>query len=309
MRFFLWLLLAWPTPALIAGALGWKGIWGNSNVVADYLVPMPVAGGAFHAMIFAAVTVLLTTQPRWPHAMQGMTRGILLGLSAAGVLILFDFERMHIAQNPIGLFLLTDSLIAQLFVGAFGGRWPASAKEWGLGLVAACVVPAVAAGAMHQMDPRTGKPFAYYGSRPGDVRGDDRHFVHSRLKVFGPEFRPAAEAYAQEWYPRYSLNTEDVAVHFFSSLPAAQSQDLKEATLTYCMFQDGTPSRWSAGKGDCFDHESVTERAQKLFDAQDPKLSLDERSRLARAKACEGVRVPAEDNTVARLCRKSKEPS
>src|SRR5262245_4267905 len=42
MRFFLWLLLAWPTPALIAGALGWKGVWGSGSALADYLIPIPV---------------------------------------------------------------------------------------------------------------------------------------------------------------------------------------------------------------------------------------------------------------------------
>jgi hypothetical protein len=194
-------------------------------------------------------------------------------------------------------------------VGAFGGRWPSGAKEWALGLAAACLLPAVAAGTMQQMDPRTGKPFVFYGSRAGDARGDDSYVIHSRIKIFGPAFKPAAEAYAQEWHPRYNINTEDVAVHFFSSLPAAQIQDLKEATLTYCMYQDGTPSRWSSGRGDCFEHESVTERAQKLYEAQNPKLPQDERSRLARAKACEGVRVPAEDNAIARLCRKPKESS
>jgi hypothetical protein len=304
MRFFLWLLLAWPTPALIAGALGWKGIWGSGSALADYLIPVPVAGGAFHAMTFAGVSVLLATQRRWPALLQGAARGLLLGVSLIGALLLFDLERGRLTQNPVGLFLLTDSLVAQLFVGAFGGRWPSGAKEWAASALAAVLVTGSAAAGLHQLDPRSGKPFTFLGSRPGETRGDDSYIVHSRIKVFGPEFKPAAEAFAQEWHPRHNINTEDVAVHFFASLPAAQSHDLKEATLTYCMYQDGTPPRWSAGKGDCFDHESVTERAQKLYERQDKSLPQDERSRLARAKACEGVRVPAEDNAIARLCAK-----
>jgi hypothetical protein len=304
MRFFLWLLLAWPTPALIAGALGWKGIWGSGSAMADYLIPIPVAGGAFHAMTFIGVTVLLATQPRWPVLLRGLARGVLLGISLAGALLLFDLERRRLTENPVGLFLLTDSLIAQLFVGAFGGRAPENAKEWALSLLAAVLIPGLAGAGLQQLDPSAGAQFVYVTSRPGEARGDDSYLVHSRLKVFGPEFKPAAEAYAQQWHPRHNINSEDIAVHFFADLKAAQAGRSEGASLTYCMYQDGTPSRWSAGKGDCFDHETVTERAQRLFEAQNPALPLDERIRLARAKACEGVRVPVESNAIQSLCRK-----
>ncbi|MES1265968.1 MAG: hypothetical protein ABUU24_10015, partial [Variovorax sp.] len=167
-----------------------------------------------------------------------------------------------------------------------------------------CLLPGLAAAGLHRLDPRSGQPFAYVTSKAGQARGDDSYLIHSRLKVFGPEFKPAAEAYAQQWHPRGNINSEDIAVHFFASLPAAQAGNENEAALTYCMYQDGTPSRWSAGKGDCFEHETVTERAQKLYELQDKSLPPDERSRLARAKACEGVRVTGESNAISSLCKR-----
>jgi hypothetical protein len=304
MRFFLWLLLAWPTPALIAGALGWKGVWGSGSALVDYLIPIPVAGGVFHAMSFIAISVLLVSTPRWPGALRGLPHAVLFGISLVGAFLVFDLERRQLVQNPVGLFLLTDSLIAQLFVPAFGGRGPQNAKEWALGALAIVLLPGLAAAGLHRMDPRTGQQFVYVNSKPGQARGDNAYFVHSRLKVFGPEFKPAAEAYAQQWHPRHNINNEDIAVHFFASLPAAQIGNEHEASLTYCMYQDGTPSRWDAGKGDCFDHETVTERAQKLFEAQPKSLPVDERVRLAREQACAGVRVPEESNAISSLCRK-----
>jgi hypothetical protein len=304
-RLLLWLVLGWPAPALIAGALGWKGVWGSGSAVTDYLIPIPVAGGAFHAMTFIAITVLLTTQPRWPELLRGIAHLVLFGISVTGALLVYDLERRRLVENPVGLFLLTDSLIAQLFVPAFGGRAPENGKEWGLGLVAACLIPAASAASLHQLDPRTGQQFAYVTSKPGQARGDHSYLVHSRIKVHAPEFKPAAEAYAQQWHPRLNINDEDIAVHFFAGLPAAQIGNEHEASLTYCMFQDGTPSYWVAGKGDCFDHETVTERAQKLFEAQPSSVPVDERVRIARAKACEGVRVPEEFNAIHSLCKRN----
>jgi hypothetical protein len=304
MRWFLWLLLAWPAPALIAGALGWKGIWGSGSALVDYLIPIPVAGGVFHAMSFAGVTVLLLSQKQWPALLQGAARGLLLGVSLVGALLLFDLERRRLTQNPVGLFLLTDGLIAQLFVGAFGGRFAENGKEWALSLVAALVLPGIAAAGLQRLEPTRGQQFVYTAGKPGKVRGDDGYIVHTRIPVSSPGFRPAAEAFAQQWHPRDNINTEDIAVYFLESLPAAQVANESQALLTYCMYQDGTPSRWSPGAGDCFDHETVTERAQKLYEQQDKSLPPDERSRLARAKACEGVRVPDQYNAISSLCRR-----
>lgn len=320
MRYFLWLLLAWPAPALIAGALGWKGIWGSGSALTDYLIPIPVAGGAFHAATFTGVTLLLATQPRWPVLPRGLVRGLLLGLSLCGVALLLDLRSIYNAmttdavltrirweQNPVGLFLLTDSLIAQLFVGAFNGRWPENGREWALSLLLAAVLPSAAAHALITQHPAHGKTFVYKGSHAGPQRGDDVVHVYTTLSVVAPAFRQQAEAEVQQWHPGRSINAEDVAVYFYASLQAAQIQDRRQAAMTYCMYEDGTPPEWQPGSGDCFArHENFSERLERFHAAQDRALPPDERLRLARAQACEGLKLPPDpqgDLAATRFCK------
>lgn len=289
-RILLWLLLAWPTPALIGGAFGWKGIWGSGSALFDYLIPVPVAGGAFHAITFGCVTAVLLSQRSWPPFAQALVRALLLATAVVGFYLLWDFERQRLGQNPIGLFLLCDSLIAQLFVGAFGGRWPSGAKQWGAALLAAVVLPAGAIGVLRTQDPRVGQPFTYAGGKSGPQRGDAVHFVISNGAVSAPGFKPAAEGYAMDWHPRYNMNDEDVAIYFFTDRSAAQMQDDRGAAMTYCMYQDGTRSFWEAGKGDCFSgHETVNERLLRTR---------------SRDQACQGVKVPeGSSNFIASACR------
>lgn len=318
-RFLFWLALAWPAPALIAGALGWKGVWGSGSALADYLIPIPVAGGVFHVMTFACVTAVLVTQAKWPPMLQGAARGILLGLSLAAFALLLDLPALRDAattdlklhripwqQNPLGLFLLTDSLIAQLFLGSYEGRWPEASREWLLSAVALAVLPVGVASVWMGKDSRGGQPFIIGGSRPGPDRADEVHFIYTKLPVGSPKFRPEAEGFVAQWHPASSINSEDAAIHFFTSLEAAKMQDAKQAVLTYCMYEDGTPPAWMGGAGDCFSqHENFSERMKRFLDAQDGKLPIDERLRLARVQACDGAKLPQRpwhENQSTRIC-------
>ena len=49
------LIAAWLTPALIAGVLGWTGIWGTGSALVEFLIPVPVAGGVLHVPSFAVL--------------------------------------------------------------------------------------------------------------------------------------------------------------------------------------------------------------------------------------------------------------
>ncbi len=318
-RFVFWLAVAWPTPALIAGALGWKGVWGSGGALADYLIPIPVAGGVLHVLTFAGVTALLLTQRKWPGLLQGAARGILLGLSLSAIALLLDLNvfreaatsdvglrRLPWRENPLGLFLLTDSLVAQLFLGSFEGRSPEASREWQLSAAAAVLLPAACAAIMVTLDSRAGRTFTHGGARQGPTRGDEVIFIHTRLPVASARFRAEAEGYVAQWHPNMNVNSEDTAVHFYTSLDAARKQDTARAALTYCMYEDGTPPAWMDGAGDCFSrHENFSERLQRLFGAQDPRLPMEERQRLARAQACDGAKLPqrpAHENSSTRLC-------
>jgi hypothetical protein len=318
-RFLIWLVVAWPTPALVAGALGWKGVWGSGSAVVDYLTPLPISGGIFHVMTLTLVSVLLATQARWPGILPGLARAILLGLALGGLALLLDIgriyqalttdavlHRLHWQENPVGLFLLCDALLAQFFAGLFGGRWPQGAKEWLLSLLVTAAIPAVSAAAMLNLDRSTGQPFLLTGNRPGPGRTDESIYVFTQQPVAALAFRQAAAAFAAQWDPRNNVNTEAVAVFFIPSLEAARGYNDKATALTYCMYQDGTAPAWMQGKGDCFGpHDSIADRSQRFFEAQDRALPQEERLRNARMLACEG-RVPAgaADNFMTRYCNR-----
>ncbi len=318
--FILWAVVAWIAPAAIAGALGWKSIWGSGSAFADYLIPVPVAGGVLHLPSFIAVSLILFTQP-WAGRLGGHVRGILLAGTLIGIATLLDLDKLQLAattdmaggrlwqQQPLGLFVVTDCVIAQLFVRMLGGRWPVGTKEWAVSLIAALTIPAAYAVASLKADPRQQNPFVYAGAREADTRGDEMVFYYSKLPLGSDAFRQAASSVLERHDPRMNINTEDIAILFYDSLASAQAQDKRGAKYTVCLYQDGTATMWNPGSFDCFSkHESFSERLDKAFKTQDTSLPQDVRSWLARRDACVGRKpliAPAGmhmDNQEVRSC-------
>jgi hypothetical protein len=320
MVFVAWAILAWVTPAAIAGALGWKGIWGSGGAFADYLIPFPVAGGVFHVPSFIVVSLVLATQP-WAGRLGGFVRGLLLAGAGVGIATLLDLNKLQLAattdmlggrfwqEQPIGLFILTDCVIAQWFVGVFGGRSPQGSKEWWVSLIAVLVIPAAYTMASLKADPRQQNPFVHASAVPTGNRGDERVFIYSKLPLGSAEFRQAATDLLAQYDPRSNINAEDIAIHFFDSLAPAQSRDWGAARYTVCLYQDGTPTTWNPGSFDCHAaHESFTERLHKVLATQDAALPPDVRFWLARRDTC-AARKPLVappgvhmDNQEIRLC-------
>lgn len=300
-RLLLWIVVAWPVPALFAGALGWRGVWGSDSAFVDYLIPVPVAGGAFHTVTLLATTACLLLQRQVPPALAGLARGVLLGIALAAGTFLFDVQggRWRLSENPLALFVFSDALLAQLFLAAFGGRSPHGRSQWIAAALVTVITPCAAVWLAQAAQPR--REFQYVGSRQGPDRGDERIYVRTDIPVHASGFREAAAAYAEQWNPRSNVNTEDMAVHFFAATEAAERQDESRAALTLCLYQDGTPAAWHAGAGNCFAHETISERAQRLFQALDPSRPQEQRLRDAGMKACEGFR-PTGDNAASRFC-------
>lgn len=318
--FFLWTVFAWITPAAIAGAMGWKGIWGSGSAFADYLIPIPVAGGVLHLPSFILVSLILFTQP-WARRPGSYVRGLLLAGVFVGIATLLDLDQLQLAattdttggrfwqQQPLGLFIVTDCVIAQLFVRMLGGRWPEGTKEWSVSLLVALAIPAAYAVVSLKTDPRQQNPFVYVGERGTDQRGDERAFYYSKMPLESEAFRHAASAVLKRHDPRTNLNAEDVAIHFYDSLASAQGQDSNGAKYTVCLYQDGTATIWKPGNFDCFsNHESFSERREKAFNMQNKALPQDVRLWLARRDACVGrkpLTAPAGmylDNQEVRAC-------
>lgn len=320
--FLLWGATAWLAPAAIAGALGWRGIWGSGNAFVDLLIPIPVAGGVLHLPSFITVSLILVSQP-WPGRLAGCVRGVLLAGALVGVAILLDLNKLQLAattdatlgrwpweENPVGLCVLTDCLIAQVFLGAFRGRGPDGATEWSVSLLLAIVVPVLYTAWSLQADPRQRLPFVYAGSVHGPGRTDETILFYSRLPIGTEAFREAAGPLIEEWDPRRGVNVEDAALLFFDSLEAARQLRVDAARQTLCLYEDGTPMTWYPGHEDCFgDHESFSDRMARTLEVQDKSLPIDVRVHLARRDACAGrkplVMGPGihDDNSETRACR------
>lgn len=306
---------------MLAGMLGWSSAWGSGSVVLDYLTPLPVAGGVLHVPILFAVTVVLRTQP-WPQPAAGYARGLLALGTALGAVMLVDLNQLDLAlttdthgyarlwqANPAGLFLLSDTLLAQFFLRACGGREPGERREWlGPALLIALGVPLYVAVAM-RLDPRHEQPFIYAGSRDGPGRSDETRYVFIRADPASADFQAAAQAYSAGFDPRFNVNAEDVAVRFHASLAAAETRSDEGAAWTLCLYEDGTPARWWPGDGDCFStHQTFDERLTLAYDATPNELPPPVRAWLARREVCAAtapVEMPPgrlDDNLSARAC-------
>ncbi len=297
-----WALFAWITPAALAGALGWTGIWGSGSAFADYLMPLPVAGGALHLPSFLVVSALLLTQP-WAGRAGGLVYGVLLAGALAGVTLLLDVTALKFAyttdasggsywqENPLGLFALSDCLIALFFAAALGARAPTNMPEWLLSLVVVLMLPLFCVQAVLQADPRQQATFVYGGSRGGEVRGDSLVFYFTKVPPSSADFNAALPELVARHDPISNINDEDIAIYLFDSLAAAQAQDASRASYTVCLYQDGSPMLRAPGRYDCFRlHETFSERVDLAYERQDAALPQDVRRWLAQRAACAGRR-------------------
>jgi hypothetical protein len=303
-----WLVFAWLLPAVIAGTLGWSGVWGNTSAFVDYLVPLPVAGGFLHLLTLGGIVGLLALSRGFPRALRQLVPAVLLGLALAGVVMLADVGSLYLrattdltratsgsftSQNPLGLFLVTDSMLALLWILPGREFRPRGLTGAGLSLVAIMIPPLLAARAMLGLDSRVDSDFLVSHSIPVAARGDDAVLVYSRRPPSDPGFRAAAETEARRFDPLDSF-ASDQALYFTNSLEAAGSRRTDAVFATYCMYEDGTPPMWLDGLGDCFGpHDSFDDLRHaahgRLLAASVPSELAAE---AARAEACSLARRP-----------------
>ena len=118
LRLIVFGILAWVVPPLIAGALGWRGVWGSGSALVDYLIPIPVAGGALHVPSFVLLLVLVAWGPRLSAKATGRARALALGAALTGAVLLLPPPEWRPSENPLGLFVVVDALVALLSVRA-----------------------------------------------------------------------------------------------------------------------------------------------------------------------------------------------
>ena len=316
----IWTLIAWPLPAVIAGGQGWKGIWGSGSALGDYLIPLPVAGGALHVPSFLLCTVALAVLNSIGSTGAARIRAFFLGLAATGVLSLLKLDSILLAlqtgatvstrvwqENPLGLFLACDGAAAFAF-SLFAHHRPLLKPNLSsiLLLLLPCAIPLALSW------PRSAdeEPFRIGHSRNGPSRGDEITMVFTRLPVGTDDFRRRAESWVAPRHPSLSVNAEDIAFKFTRDLDAARRFDQTKTLSTLCVYEDGTPSQWMSGDHDCFStHMSFSDALAKAINERPRSEHPELRAYFAARQACrevpaltQGTPLPGLDTASRAFC-------
>ena len=304
-RLLLWTLIAWPLPALIAGALGWQSVWGSGSAMTDYLIPIPVAGGVFHLPTFVLSAVAVMVLPNLGPAGASRLRALIFGIAIAGVLWLLNldqlfralqngepFTRLQWQQNPLGLFFICDALLALLFTAAAPQRpW----LRFEVLTLALLLLPSLMPLQMAMPRAKTTEEkqlqFAAGASDRDKTRGNELLMVYTPMDMNAPDFRQLAERWVEKSgsmaHPRFHISAEDLAVMFTANRDAIQRFNAAQAVVTLCLYEDGAALRWLPGAGDCFsEHTSFSERLRAAAIARPPEEAAELRRYFAARELC-----------------------
>ncbi len=322
-RLLLWVLIAWPLPALLAGALGWEGIWGSGSALADYLMPIPVAGGVLHVPSFVLCGFAVLQMPSLSAVGAGRVRAALIGTTLVGVLWLLDLPNILLAwqagstllgglwqENPLGLFLASDGALGLLFSAV---RAPRPWVRLDALTAALVLLPCAWPLAVAWPESAGEQPFRRGLGEVGQMRGDETYFVYTRLAPHATGFRKRAETWALApstmLHPRYDINNEDVAIMFSENLDAVNRGDKAGMAATLCLYEDGTAPVWLGGPGDCFrDHVTFADRLERALSTRASDDPNEVRIYLVMRELCRSVQTPANSGETgveimsARMC-------
>lgn len=300
LRIFTYLITAWLLAPLVAAAAGWRGVWGTGSAALDYLLPLPISGGALHvpSWLLGAGLVALrqradTRAPWWA----GLGAATMAG---AGGLLLVDMADLALwwqagaprpsvqdlwSAHPLGLFLLVDGLLARVWPHAAGVPVPRPRRAAGALLAAGAL--GVLGASQWQQTPVSRHDLLPVQSRPGPDRGDEVLAYYTTLPMTPATLADAVARLGQLPAPQDDVNVQDQAVLFFDEHEAARQLRPDRVRMTWCRYDDGTPARWIEGAGDCFSgHLNFSERLAGAHDRVDPRLSLPVRLLLARVLLC-----------------------
>ncbi|MEO1244192.1 MAG: hypothetical protein AAFX56_00795 [Pseudomonadota bacterium] len=313
---FVLALVLWITPAVVAGILGWPGIWGSGSAFGDLIVPAPITGGIFHVPSFVAALVLANLYFGLPDRAAALLRAGILAAALVGLAQLFNLERLYLSittdvqsspfrlhRNYFGLCLLTDAAITWL--------WLTAARRTKLNRIAALAIALLPVTAYVTLALATNDRLQedFLRGSPGysEQRGDGFLWLYSRLPPEAPEFRAAALKFLHSKGPEHDPNVQDLAVYFSNSLDVARDyRHDGEPFATLCLYEDGTPAAWHTGRADCFsEHENFHERLIRHFDELPDELPREVQAYRVALAICADVEVPKAyvDNEAVNYCR------
>ena len=300
------LILAWITPALIAGALGWSGIWGSGSALIEYLIPIPVAGGVFHVPSFVVAAAIILSSRKSAGA--GSRYLPVMAFSALGLALslMLEFDRLNawlftdyapygspfrLDKNPFMLFIATDAFWVGTYALMRGFKSPA--RSW----LALLIVP-VAVISLSSIHYKTSGPVFEYGrSMYTSNRGEEIIPVYTSARYDEDVFLDWIAQKGSRFHPWSDVNSEHTALLFTNSMHLTKwgrfdQIDHENTVATICLYEDDRSIVPHPGYYDCFaDHNTVQQELAALAASQSTGLGKDVDSWYARTLLCEGVDI------------------
>ncbi|MEM7612572.1 MAG: hypothetical protein AAF270_12885 [Pseudomonadota bacterium] len=317
----IFLLIAWVTPALIAGALGWTGIWGTGSALGEFLIPIPVAGGVFHVPSFAVLAMIVLARQKLPGRVSNLLPFTAALLLAVALTLHVDFERLvnaiftdydpsgsilRFESNPVLLFVTCDAFFLLVWA-LMQQRSPLPTKLW----LAVPVVPLVIVISKLVTYQVGGPVFERGVSTYGKVRGDEVFRVFTTATFDETAFR--------NWLAEMDLrrpwdhqNSEHLAVVFTNSQQVAtrtieETADPTKIIATACLYEEDRSTHLYQGAYDCFaERDTLVEALQKAGATAASGFGKDIDRWWASTRLCEQVDVSADKtNSIAKIdwCR------
>jgi len=300
------LILAWITPALVAGAVGWSGIWGTGSALGEYLIPIPVAGGVFHVPSFLVTAAIILSSRSGTGRMGAYLPVLGFAALVAALSLMLEFDRLNawlftdyvphgsplrLDGNPLLLFIATDAF----WVGAYGlmrGFKP-PARSW----LVLPLIPAAVIGLNALNYQVSGPVFERGGMMYTGSRGEKVMTVYTS--------EPYDEAVFLEWLnedpyfarPWYDANSEHTAVVFTNSMQMIEWGQYEriesESTVaTLCLYEEDRSIVPHSGFFDCFaERNTVEQNLAELVADNSTGLGRDIDFWYSRALLCDGVEV------------------
>ena len=311
------LMMAWITPAAIAGALGWSGTWGSGSAFADYLIPIPVAGGVFHVPSFALAALTIFALKRSDTPSAGILPAAAFGVLLAALALMVEVDRLsgwlftdydpagaplRLDGNPFLLFVASDA--AWVGVYALMRHFSSPARFW----LALPFVPVFIVGYGIFSYHTSGPIFEMGGSTYTTNRGEQIVAVYTAEPFDETVFKAWTTKDPNFLLPWQDVNSEHVAVYFTRSLQMTKwgrfdALDSADTVGTICLYEEDRSVVAHRGYFDCFAQRmTVAEEVRLLSERGETGLGKELDAWFARVQICDDVEfVDVRSQDIARV--------
>lgn len=306
---YLFLFLIWFTPAMIAGMLGWSGIWGSGNAFTEYLIPLPVAGGAFHIPGLIISFIALRTLNGEEFIINRYIGYGAFVLLVAMLALHIDFPRFYnwlttdyqpsgfpirFDSNALYLFILTDAFWVWVYALIKGARFDKTTILIALSIPPAALILQVGA------YKASGPGFTIGGAAPGENRGQETQYIFTTAEY--------DESLLLGWLgeknylgaPWANANTEHEAIVFTNSMQLIKWKKFDEINnnnviATVCSYEEDKSRSIHQGLYDCFTgRDTLQMKLEKIMAKHPSGIHPWIDHWYARTILCETVTIPTD---------------